>query len=158
MPVTSQTAKHPESSAMHRSAGFSLIEVLISIVILSVALLGTAGLTAASLKSTNTSYYRSQATVLADDMLDRMRANVIKARGGQYNIDAGKPTSAAPDTLEKFDCDEWLATLADTLPGGEGTVTVNPGSNATIVITWSDGEIDADGAQKKSSFSTVSQL
>jgi type IV pilus assembly protein PilV len=142
---------------MHRSAGFSLVEVLISIVILSVALLGTAGLTAASLKSTNTSYYRSQATVLADDILDRMRANVVKARGGQYNIDDGVPTGG-PNTLERFDCDEWLATLADTLPGGEGSVTVNPGANAIIVITWSDGEVDDDGVEKKSSFSTVSQL
>jgi type IV pilus assembly protein PilV len=142
---------------MHRSAGFSLVEVLISIVILSVALLGTAGLTAASLKSTNASYYRSQATVLADDILDRMRANVIKARGGQYNVDEGIPTGA-PNSLERFDCDEWLATLADTLPGGEGTVTVDPGANATIIITWSDGATDDDGEEIKSSFSTVSQL
>jgi type IV pilus assembly protein PilV len=133
--------------AMPRSAGFSLIEVLVSIVILSVALLGTAGLTAASLKSTNTSYYRSQATFLADDILDRMRANIIQARGGQYNVDDEGP-DAAGGTLEFFDCNEWLTALQNSLPGGTGTVSV-AANVATVVITWDNGENE---------FTTVTQL
>ena len=85
-----------ESSAMQRNAGFSLLEVLISIVILSIGLLGTAGLMGASLRSTNTAYYRSQATVLADDIMDRMRANITQARAQQYDIDAGPAYSRPP--------------------------------------------------------------
>jgi type IV pilus assembly protein PilV len=131
---------------MQRSAGFSLVEVLVSIVILSVALLGTAGLTAASLKSTNTSYYRSQATFLADDILDRMRANITKARVGSYDIDAGGPTAAGG--IELFDCTEWRAAVADSLPGGTGTVTVEA-NVATVRIFWDNGE---------NSFFTVTQL
>jgi type IV pilus assembly protein PilV len=127
---------------MQRSAGFSLVEVLVSIVILSVALLGTAGLTAASLKSTNTSYYRSQATFLADDILDRMRANP----GGNYNIDAGGPKAAGG--VELFDCDEWLQALEDSLPGGTGEVEI-VGEVATVTIRWDNGE---------NSFTTVTQL
>lgn len=131
-----------------RSAGFSLVEVLISIVVLSVALLGTAALTAASLKNTNGSYYRSLATILADDMLDRMRANIDRARDKKYNFtDAG--SIVAGTSLEHFDCVEWLNAVQDALPGGTGTVDVEAGS-ATIVITWGD-----DG---ENSFTTTSLL
>jgi type IV pilus assembly protein PilV len=135
---------------MRRSAGFSLVEVLISIAILSVALLGTAALTAASLKNTNNSYYRSLATIFADDMLDRMRANVVQARDGKYNFtDAG--TITAGSSLEHFDCVEWLNAVQDALPGGTGTVDVDTAADTvTIVITWGD-----DGAN---SFTTTSLL
>lgn len=142
---------------MRHSAGFSLIEVLVSMVILSFALLGTAALTASGLKNTNESYYRSQATFLADDILDRMRANITQARGGQYEIDnIDSPSQVALEgTLEYFDGDEWLKALADSLPGGRGTVkvqTVSVGiAVATIVISWGDPD-------NRSSFTTKSQL
>jgi type IV pilus assembly protein PilV len=139
---------------MKRAAGFTLIEVLVSMVVLSVALLGTAALTASSLKNTNTSYYLSQATIMADDILDRMRANVAQARAGKYNIAADGTLSATANTLERFDCDEWLTTLAQTMPGGKGKVSVDPGTGeAKIVIEW-DGGIAAGGQ----SFQTSSQL
>jgi type IV pilus assembly protein PilV len=133
---------------MKSSAGFSLIEVLISIVILSIGLLGMAGLTAASMNGTNASYYRSHATVLADDILDRMRANPIVARNEQYDIGAGPVYTAGAGTLARFDCVEWVTTVANSLPGGVGTVDVFNGV-ATITITWDGGD---------TTFTTVSQL
>ncbi len=133
---------------MKNARGFTLVEVLVSIVIVAIGLLGMAGLTAASLKSNNTSYYRSQATVLANDILERMRANVVQARGGQYDIAAGPAYTAAAGTLQRFDGEAWIASAAAALPSGVGTVNVNAGT-ATIVITWDGGE---------SSFTTISQL
>ena len=125
-----------------------MVEVLVSLVILSVALLGSAGLTASSLKSNNSAYYRSQATVLADDILDRMRANLAASRGQQYNITTGPTYTAAAGSMAYFDCTDWMATLAETLPGGTGTVQVVSGV-ATIVVKWDGGE---------TAFTTVSQL
>jgi type IV pilus assembly protein PilV len=139
--------------SMHRSEGFSLVEVLVSIVILSVALLGTAGLTAASLKSNNTAYYRSQATFLADDIIDRMRANIVQARGGQYDIDKGEPGPAADNTIELFDCEEWATAVENSLPGGAGSVTV-VANVATVVIMWDKKDDDS----YENSFTTVTQL
>jgi type IV pilus assembly protein PilV len=133
---------------MKADSGFSLVEVLISIVILSIGLLGMAGLTAASMNGTNESYYRSQATVLADDILDRMRANLAPARGQQYDVTAGPVYTAAPNTMARFDAEEWVGTVGQTLPGGVGTVDVF-NNVATIVITWDGGA---------STFTTVSQL
>jgi type IV pilus assembly protein PilV len=133
---------------MRSSAGFSLIEVLVAIVILAIALLGMAGLTAASMRGNNTAFYRSQATVLADDILDRMRSNVGPARGGQYNIAAGPVYVAGPGTMALFDCEEWVNLVGTSLPGGIGTVSVL-NDVATIRISWDEGE---------NTFTTVSQL
>ena len=63
-------------SRTNRQSGFSLIEVLISIVIASIGLLGLAGMQATGLKNNHSAYQRSQATVLAYDLADRMRANM----------------------------------------------------------------------------------
>jgi type IV pilus assembly protein PilV len=120
----------------------------VSIVIVAIGLLGMAGMSAASLKNNSSSYYRSQATVLANDILERMRANVARARGEQYDIGAGPVYTAAAGSMEAYDCTEWYTTVQATLPGGAGTVDVLNGE-ATIVITWDNGE---------SSFTTISQL
>ena len=64
---------------MKTHSGFTLIEVLISMLILAVGLLGLAGLQATGLRNNLSAYNRSQATQLAYDMADRMRANVDDA-------------------------------------------------------------------------------
>jgi type IV pilus assembly protein PilV len=138
---------------MRRSRGFSLLEVMISVGILSVALLGTAGLMAASLRGTNTAYYRSQATILADDMLDRMRTNIAAAKNNAYDIDSyvagADPDLTGKSGLAQYDCQEWTDLIADTFPGGVGTVDVNADDVATIEIKWDDGT---------NSFTTVTHL
>ena len=80
--------------------------------ILSIGLLGAAGLMGASLRSTNTAYYRSQATVLADDIIERMRANITAARAQQYDIRCRRAIAAARAGMARYDAEEWLATLA----------------------------------------------
>lgn len=132
-----------------RSAGFSLIEVLISIVVLSIGLLGAAGLMGSSLRNTNTAYYRSQATVLADDMLDRMRANITAAREGRYDIAMDGTITASATDVALFDAQEWLTTLSVTIPDGAGSVNVNADGVVQITIEWDD---------RQNSFMTTSQL
>lgn len=130
--------------SLQHSRGFSLLEVMISVGILSVALLGTAGLMAASLRSTNTAYQRTQATILADDILDRMRTNMAVAQGGGYDIDRYDP-AAGPDLTTKtnklaaYDCEEWTDMIADTLPGGVGMVSVNGDKVVTVELEWDNG-------------------
>jgi type IV pilus assembly protein PilV len=135
------------------SRGFSLLEVMISVGILSVALLGTAGLMASSLRGTNTAYYRSQATILTDDILDRMRTNLAEAKKNSYDIDnytsATGPTLTGKTGLALYDCTEWTKTIADTFPGGVGTVKVTPDYAVTVEIKWDEGD---------SSFATETHL
>lgn len=138
------------------NGGVSLVEVLVSIVLLSVGLLGTAGLMGASMRNTNTAYQRSQATVLADDILDRMRANAEEARAGNYNISAG-PTYSATTAMSRYDTAEWISMVQSTLPGGQARVTVDGNPNSHVAEIWIEwGEVSDGGFAN--SFITRSRL
>ena len=58
-----------------RQSGISLVEVIVTILILSIGLLGMAALQNTSLKLAYDSYLRTQASFLAYDLIDRIRAN-----------------------------------------------------------------------------------
>jgi type IV pilus assembly protein PilV len=140
-----------------RSSGFTLIEVLVAIVILGIGLLGIAKLMLYSSRSNDSAYLRSQATELAYEMLDEMRANSTQAAGGVYNTTASAAaanpgftcTDAVCPNLALYDVYQWKLRLNATsgvsppgaLPSGQGSVTTTPvGSQTTVVITvsWND--------------------
>ena len=95
-----------------RIAGFSLIEVLIALVILSIGLLGIAAMVSESLKSKDSSYYRTQALDLASEIVDRMRANRTNALASAYDA-------------------ATYGTVPGTAPAGYCKGTANPCTNAT---------------------------
>lgn len=74
-------------SALAKSTqGFMLIETLVVMLILSIGLFGLAALQIASLKVSNGSNQRVQATFLAYDMMDRMRTNSDSDKAEDYNV------------------------------------------------------------------------
>lgn len=144
---------HTTPSLRHRrTAGFSLIEVLIALVILSVGLLGIAGMVAASMKSKDSSYMRTQATALTSVILDRMRANRATATAGSYDIAIGTAptappsddcttTACTPGQIANLDLTLWKNDLASILPSGDGsiaTLTNNQMTQVTISVQWND--------------------
>lgn len=135
----------------HKEAGATLIEVLVAMVVLAIGLLGLAGLQATSIQSNHSAYYRSQATLLAGDLGDRMRANRAQATNGDYSIDF--PTSSSSHSVSgtqaQKDTAEWLNRLALTLPEGTGKVERND-TLVTISIRWNDtrGQIKASDDNK----------
>lgn len=120
--------------------GYSLIEALIALLITSVSLLGMAGLQLNGVRNTNSASQRVEATTLAYDMLERMRANRRQATLGDYDIDIGD-VAAGGDTAGQ-DLQAWKNSLT-LLPGGDGSVTVNA-QQATITVQWNDA-MDDDG-------------
>lgn len=137
-------------------SGFSLLEVLIALVVLSVGLLGIAAMISTSLKANDSAYMRSQATDLAYNMIDRMRVNRSIALASGYDIAIGLPgvaTSASAlsacitascntTALAAFDLSQWKNDLGTLLPSGTGSIgpTVVAGGVATVTVTvqWSD--------------------
>ncbi|MGH8321322.1 MAG: type IV pilus modification protein PilV [Gammaproteobacteria bacterium] len=145
---------HGFGHRQNRVAGFSLLEVLIALVILSVGLLGIAGLMSTSLKSNDSAYMQSQATTLAYNMIDRMRANMTETNNLTYQVPMPAAPSAAtaePSTctgtvcttpaLAAYDIAQWEYDLANTLPLGRGAIaaTSNGGVvTVTIKVLWND--------------------
>jgi type IV pilus assembly protein PilV len=115
--------------------GVSLIEVLVAVVILTIGLLGLAGLQASGMRVGHSSFYRTQANQLAFDVADRMRANPSDARAGNY----ARPLSAtipAGNSAAERDLADWMRRVR-ALPNGQGGITFND-AIATIVVQWDD--------------------
>lgn len=116
--------------------GFTLLEVLVTVVILALGLLGYAGLQMASLKNSASAYQRTQATILAYDIIDRMRVNRVQAIAAGYNIAIGTPPASAG--VAGDDLVDWKMLVANALPGGDASIAVNNTGATLIIIQWSD--------------------
>jgi type IV pilus assembly protein PilV len=131
---------------MKQQQGFSLIEVLVTMVIISFGLLGIAGVIVNALKNNNSSYARTQASVLANDIIDRMRANRTTAETAPfaYNLALG---AAVPDgnTIVLNDLTQWRASLAAAMPSGTGSVTMANATQVTVIVQWNDARASGDG-------------
>ena len=134
-------------SQKSRQTGFSLLEVLIAIVITSIGLLGLAAMQATGLRNNHSAYQRSQATVLAYDIADRMRSNASSMISYVAPVEEGTPevdlsgcvsTSGCSATLlAQNDIAEWNADLVAALPDGAGSIAL-AGGIYTISVTWDD--------------------
>lgn len=118
-------------NVMSRSSqqGITLIEVLISIIVLAVGLLGIAGLQTVSLKSTNMAHERAMAVILTETLFEVMRANSDAARAGVFAMDCTRPVAGTEQWFE----DVRTATSSETC----AVVTWNNGTY-TVTIDWSD--------------------
>jgi len=129
----------------NRQKGFSLLEVLITLVILSIGLLGLAGLQATGLKNNLSAYHRTQATQLAYDIADRMRANMTAiasyptADPSTANVQAGcLAAGCTPVQMADNDLYEWNLAITSELPLGKATISAPVAGIYTISIQWDD--------------------
>jgi len=163
-------AKHP--SHLAHAGGFTLIEVLIAVLVLAVGLLGMAGLQVTGLRNNQSAYYRSQATQLAYDMADRMRANPVGLNNGNYNNQASTndncvTNACSASQMAGYDLAQWASDLAAQLPGGVGVVCVdntpsdgtaaapacdNTGAAYAIKVWWDDNRAGAANQRFVTSF------
>lgn len=150
--------------------GFSLIEVLVALAVLSIGLLGLAALQTTGLKFNHQSYERTQAVLQAYDIIDRMRAN--KSGTGNvintaYNSVAlgnlpaisqycTTTSTCTGDQLALFDIQSWNAANASVLPEGRGAICKGNftndanneptgctpgGSTYSVAITWRENDL-----------------
>jgi len=136
-----------------KQSGFSLLEVLITLVIVATGLLGLAAMQARGLSTNHNAYVRSQATLLAYDLTDRMRAN-IKAKDSYQTNNLSTKTAVSgcissgcsPVQMAQHDLYEWNVALTKALPSGTATVTFAD-ETYTVTIMWDqdrDGKVVGD--------------
>ena len=145
------------STRKRRQSGVSMIELLVAFVIFSFGMLGLAGLQSRTLSYNQSSLFRSQATALADDILDRMRVDRDNALAQRWNTElASKSTSITPLTfIYQTDLKDWKEQIEALLPDGQGRITVAADRSVTIELEWLDNR-NADSPRQ--SFITVSRL
>lgn len=138
----------------HQQRGATLIEVMVSMLIVAFGVLAMIALQTNAIKFTKTSEYRSIATLLANDLADRMRVNpdgVIKAgytlsdqtyaapKETPTRTECAAPTNCTDLELAARDLGEWRRALFFSLPGGNGFVRPTADNSAAdIWIAWLD--------------------
>jgi type IV pilus assembly protein PilV len=157
--------------------GYLLVEVLVSIVIISIGLLGLAGLHAVAVAKGNGSLLRSKATELGYAMADRIRVNLVASSTGAYNsLTPGSVTdpgcvsvNCTPAQLAVSDYFEWNSEVANSLPQGAGVVCIDStpddgtptapacdgiGSVLVVKVFWSEKPAQGQTAPQIFLFST----
>lgn len=134
------TPKFPPSLPMTRQRGVSMIELLVSFVIFSFGMLGLASLQTKTLAYGQSSLFRSQATALTDDILDRMRVDIVNAKAGKWNTAlnvAADDVSPSGTGVFTTDLEDWKRQVETLLPQGKASIAVASGV-VTVIIQWDD--------------------
>ncbi|MEM6302648.1 MAG: type IV pilus modification protein PilV [Pseudomonadota bacterium] len=179
-------SKFASSRRRRQTAGFTLIEVLVSVLILLVGLLGVVGMQMLSLQANQGAYFRSQAVYIASEILDAMRANPSAAGtyvgvypddgAGVSNVPADQSCDdsdgCTPDEAALQDLREWNVHFFDvfgvganvfrpSLPNGRAEITVSAGATPeyTVVVNWTEREFDdTDASDGSTTRSRVQQF
>ena len=134
------------------SSGFSLIEVLITILVVSFGLLGMAALIVSGARSNNIAHYRSIASKQTEDIADRMRANLAGVTAGAYNA-LTTTIPASSDCLTNtcnaaqvaaYDHAQWNTANFRLLPSGAGTVNGSVAAGFVITLMWIEKEMNGE--------------
>ncbi|WLQ14056.1 type IV pilus modification protein PilV [Hahella aquimaris] len=138
--MQSLTVRNNMIGKRNSQRGFSMMEILVTLLITAIGLLGLASMQMLSLKNVNNSQFRTLATFYAYDMAERMRSN--KKGLTTYQSITGSETkpscssSCSASDIAKLDAYEWNE-LIDNLPEGNGSVSKN-GDKYEIKIEWSE--------------------
>lgn len=148
---TIQRRKCSKSRRHHR--GDTMIEVLVTVLILAVGVLGVAAMQVTTLKNLNSSHSASIAAMLAEDFSERMRANSEAALDNDYNHSAAPANqtncvanTCTPADLAVYDMNTWWQTLNANLPSASGEVTRDVGSDTFVItVRWDEDRSGSAG-------------
>ncbi len=127
----------PPSAA--RTRGLTLIEILVTLVVLSIGLLGVAALQIYSLQSSQVSAQRTIALNLAAKITDDWRSNRSLCTGAGAQL----PTTIRSTWDRFFESDDGAVTL---LPGGSATAVCDANQVVTVTVRWPSGRFDEEFA------------
>lgn len=115
-----------------------MIELLVSVLIFAFGMLGLIGTMNKTLGYSQVSLFRSQATALSDDILDRMRTDPAHARNGDWSNEFDDPAASfTGTTIAQTDLKDWKSQVEALLPSGQASIAVNSGI-VTVTIQWSE--------------------
>ena len=130
--------KTSRKSRISAQKGVSMIEVLIAILISVIGLFSVMKMQLTAVSNNHSAYFRSQAAIISNALIDQLRANSSSALAGNYDLTLTQapPTSGG---LEVADLAQWRTDLAAGLPSGIGSVAcVQATRICTLIVQWDD--------------------
>jgi type IV pilus assembly protein PilV len=140
-----QTVARTYAAGRRRDGGFTLVEILVTLLIASIGLLGIAALHSFSLRNNYDALMRSHASALASDIADRMRANADEVNAvSDYWLVFGQTKTVTPGSSQALaDVVEWEETLGEQLPNGDGQIQFNAATRVvSISVRWGERGTD----------------
>ncbi len=140
--------------APRKYRGDTMIEVLVTVLILAVGVLGVAAMQVTTYQNLSVSHSASIAAIVANDFSERLRANGVEALDDTYNHSADPGTAYTDCTVNEcttsqlagYDIGIWWETLGATLPLGRGQVARNGGTNTfTLTVRWDEDRSGSTG-------------
>jgi len=148
-------------AALHFQRGVGLVEVMVAVLVLSIGLLGLAGLQVRTLRNSQSALERGVAVIETHAIVDAMRADRANAMSDDFDIALG---AAAPTgtTFAEVVLAGWRANLIASLgEGATGSVACNA-ADCMIVIQWNDSRgtqtADTAAGSETQTLSTQVQL
>lgn len=142
----------------HRQAGLSLIEILVSVVILGIGLLGVAAMQSLALRGGQSSLEASQAVIQTNAIIEAMRANRVNAN--DYATAGMVCAVPAGGTLAQNDLANWITNLKLSI-GGATTDTTTCGQitgcplNCVITVRWDDSRAGGSAIRQFTTRTTI---
>lgn len=136
----------PRLPAPAQMRGLSLIEVLVSVLVLGIGLLGVAAIQSTALRGGQSSLETTQAVMQTNAIIEAMRAN--PANAGSYATGGKRCAATGGGGLAGDDLDNWITGLQASIGGGTcGTIAFN-GAVATITVEWDDSRAGGDSERE----------
>jgi type IV pilus assembly protein PilV len=147
---------HSTAAARPARRGVSMIEVLVSILLVTLGVLGASAMQTVALRNNQSSYEGTQSTILMQGLLDAMRANPKGVAAGNYNTGGWQCTAPTGATLHASDLARWVGGLRSQInPSACGQVACTTGA-CTVSVRWDDSRGSSGSATK--TVSTAVQL
>lgn len=147
---------------LSRQAGVSLIELMLAMLVLSIGLLGVAGLQSTTIRNSYSSQQRAVAITLATSMAERIRANATAAAGGGFALTKTCTIPSVGGGIVSYEFNAWLTEIKSSL-GREtdssscGQITYsNANRTYTVSVFWDDSR--ALGGQAATSYSYMVRI
>ncbi|MBT3196313.1 MAG: type IV pilus modification protein PilV [Gammaproteobacteria bacterium] len=146
--ITVSLPKLNQSTVAAHAGGYTLIETLIALFLLTTSLLGYALLTGHALQTTQGAIFHDLATLQAVSLAERIRANPVGVADGEYlrltATPSGSDCSAThcdPAAMARYDFREWNLQNRQLLPHGVGSISSPSEGLYQVTLEWMDHRV-----------------
>jgi type IV pilus assembly protein PilV len=143
----------PNRMSLRAQRGVGIVEILVAVLVLSIGLLGLAGLQMRTLRNNESSLERGVAVFETHAIADAMRADRVNAMNNQYNIDFADPAPTG-STFHERALFAWRGNLSSSLGAGATGKVLCSGPLCTITVRWDDSRVNG-GSQ---TYTVVTQV